>query len=72
MDLKIIARTIQLIIAPAVIITSCCILGSGLLEHYSSIGERLRVAVSERADLLKETKSRLIGLIQSAKVAWQT
>ena len=54
MDLGMIARTIQLIIAPAVMITSCCIFTNGLLTHYASIGERLRVSVRERVDLLRD------------------
>ena len=36
MDLEMIARTIQLIIAPAVIITSCCIFTNDLLGHYAA------------------------------------
>src|ERR1041385_5330344 len=56
MDLEMVARTIQLIIAPAVMITSCCIFTNGLLAHYAAIGERLRVTVRERVDLLKETE----------------
>ncbi|MCI0552770.1 MAG: DUF2721 domain-containing protein [Anaerolineae bacterium] len=57
MDLEMVARTIQLIIAPAVMITSCCIFGAGLLGHYSAIGERLRVTVRERVDLMRETEA---------------
>lgn len=56
MDLEMVARTIQLIIAPAVMITSCCIFTNGLLAHYASIGERLRVTVRERVDLLREAE----------------
>lgn len=56
MDPEMVARTIQLIIAPAVMITSCCILTNGLLAHYASIGERLRVTVRERVDLLREAE----------------
>ena len=56
MDPEMVARTIQLIIAPAVMITSCCIFTNGLLAHYAAIGERLRVTVRERVDLLKETE----------------
>src|SRR5919197_449918 len=54
MDLEMVARTIQLIIAPAVMITACCIFTNGLLGHYAAIGERLRVTVRERIDLLRE------------------
>lgn len=57
MDLEMIARTIQLIIAPAVMITSCCIFGAGLLTHYAGIGERLRLTVRERVDLVRETSA---------------
>ena len=56
MDLEMVARTIQLIIAPAVMITSCCIFTNGLPAHYASIGERLRVTVRERLDLLREAE----------------
>lgn len=64
MDPEMVARTIQLIIAPAVMITSCCIFTNGLLAHYASIGERLRVTVRERLDLLREADVNLrSGLI---------
>ena len=69
MDLQMVARTIQLIIAPAVMITSCCIFGAGLLAHYSSIGERLRLTVRERIDLLRETDaSAPLGLIEKERL----
>jgi hypothetical protein len=50
MDPEMVTRTIQLIIAPVVMITSCSILGSGLLAYYSSLGERLHLIVRERAE----------------------
>jgi len=53
MDLGMIVRTIQLIIAPVVMITSCCIFTNGLLAHYASIVERLCVTVRENVDLLR-------------------
>jgi len=56
MNLEMIVRTIQLIIAPAVMITSCCIFTNGLLGHYAAIGERLRITIRERVDLLRETE----------------
>jgi len=57
MDPEMVARTIQLIIAPAVMITSCCIFTNGLLVHYAAIGDRLRLTVRERVDLLRETEA---------------
>jgi len=57
MDLEMVARVIQLIIAPAVLLTACCIFTNGLLVLYAAIGERLRVTVRERVDLLRETEA---------------
>ena len=57
MDLDMVARAIQLIIAPAVLLTSCCIFTNGLLALYAAIGERLRVTARERLDLLREAES---------------
>ena len=69
MNPEMIARTIQLIIAPAVMMTSCCIFGSGLLGHYASIGERLRLTVRERVDLLRDTEaSDGLGVIARARL----
>ena len=65
MDHEMVTRTIQLIIAPVVMITSCCILGSGLLAHYSTLGERLRVTVRERAELERQPGSgSTVGLAE--------
>lgn len=57
MDIEMISRTIQLIIAPAVMLTACCIITNGLLGLYASIGERLRVTIRERVDLLRESEA---------------
>jgi hypothetical protein len=63
MDPEMVTRTIQLIIAPVVMITSCCILGSGLLVHYASLGERLRLAVREGLELKRKPElGSLTGL----------
>ncbi len=65
MDPEMVTRTIQLIIAPVVMIPSCSILGSGLLAHYSALGERLRRMVRERVELDHETASGSIsGLLE--------
>lgn len=57
MDLEMTTRAIQLIIAPAVLLTSCCIFTNGLLGLYATIGERLRVTLRERVDLLRDLES---------------
>jgi Protein of unknown function (DUF2721) len=47
-----ITRAIQFILAPAVMITSCAILVSGVLAHYAELNDRLRALARERLDLL--------------------
>jgi hypothetical protein len=63
MDPEMVTRTIQLIIVPVVMITSCCILGSGVLAHYSSLGECLHLTVRERVEL-----ERMTGLGPTARL----
>src|SRR5579884_4097507 len=48
-----IASSIQLIIAPVVMVTACAILINGLLTHYANINDRLRLMARERLDLLR-------------------
>jgi hypothetical protein len=48
-----ITRAIQFILAPAVMITSCAILVSGVLAHYAELNDRLRALVRERLELLR-------------------
>lgn len=52
MDIKAVAETIQIIIAPVVMVTACAILVGGLLSRYAAINDRLRVMARERLDLL--------------------
>jgi len=44
-------RTIQLILAPVVMVTACGILLTGMLAHYSSINDRIRALAAERLGL---------------------
>lgn len=48
-----VARTIQLIIAPVVLITACAIIQNGLLGWYSGLSQRMRSLAHERLDLLR-------------------
>ena len=48
-----VSRTIQLILAPVVMVTACAILAGGLLTRYAAINDRLRAIVRERLDLLR-------------------
>jgi hypothetical protein len=45
------AKTIQLILAPVVMVSACGILLSGMLSHYGNINDRIRRLTTERLQL---------------------
>jgi hypothetical protein len=45
------ARTIQLILAPVVMVSACGILLTGMLSHYAAINDRIRRLTAERLGL---------------------
>jgi hypothetical protein len=47
------ARTIQLILAPVVMITACAITLGALINHYQAVNDRLRAMTHERLELLR-------------------
>lgn len=51
MDAKTVVTTIQLVLAPVVMITACSLILNGLLAHYSTINVRLRKLTKERLEL---------------------
>jgi len=51
MNIETTAKTIQLIIAPTVMVTACGILLTGMLTHYEAINGRIRSLAGERLDL---------------------
>lgn len=53
------ARIIQIILAPVVMITSCAIIVGGVLSQYSAINDRLRALARERLDLLTTSDGSL-------------
>ncbi len=53
MTIDSIIRTISLILAPAVMISSCAIFLNGIITRYESVGTRLRVMHHERLELLQ-------------------
>ncbi len=53
MTIDAIVRTISLILAPVVMITSCAILSNGILTRYESISARMRAMHRERLELLQ-------------------
>jgi hypothetical protein len=50
MTLEMIARTMQFILAPAVMVNACAVLLGGLLAHYAAINARLREMNRERLE----------------------
>lgn len=53
MNAAMVTNTIGLILAPAVLITTCAILLNGLHGHYTAIDNQLRMLTRERLDLLR-------------------
>ncbi|MCG3211221.1 MAG: hypothetical protein FOGNACKC_04860 [Anaerolineae bacterium] len=53
MNPEVIVGTIQVILAPAVMVTSCAILLGGILGHYTGINQRLRAMAQERLQILR-------------------
>jgi hypothetical protein len=57
MSLEMIARTMQFILAPTVMVNACAVLLGGLLAHYASINLRLRDMNRERLERLRDASS---------------
>jgi hypothetical protein len=57
-NVETIARTIQFILAPVVMITSCAILVGGILSRYAEVNARMRALARERLDLLRGPDGR--------------
>jgi hypothetical protein len=51
MDVQTAAKTIQLILAPVVMVSACGILLTGMLGHYGNINDRIRKLTAERLEL---------------------
>ena len=51
MDVEMVARSIQIILAPVVMVTACAILLQGLVARYTALHDRLRAISRERLDL---------------------
>ncbi|MBD1997786.1 DUF2721 domain-containing protein [Leptolyngbya sp. FACHB-541] len=51
-----IAQTIQLIIAPVVLITACMLFQNGALARYASVGQGIRALSHERFELVRSEK----------------
>lgn len=53
MSAEAVTRTIQLILAPVVMVSACSIFVSGLLSHYEAISARMRTMAAERLEILR-------------------
>src|SRR6266487_765554 len=59
MSSEAIGRTIQLILAPVVMFSACSVFVGGVLNHYTSVGDRIRALTRERLELLRGGRSVL-------------
>lgn len=62
MTAEMVTRVIGLILAPAVLVTTCAILLNGLHSHYTAINGRLHLMARERLDMLRAVRSTADGL----------
>jgi hypothetical protein len=56
---EVIGRSIQLILAPVVMFSACSIFVGGVLNHYTSVGDRIRALTRERLDVLRSQTTTL-------------
>jgi Protein of unknown function (DUF2721) len=52
-----VAQTIQLIIAPVVLITACALIQNAILMRYAAVGQYMRSLALERLELLRSRKT---------------
>jgi len=57
MNAQVATATIELILAPVVMISACCLMLNGLLGGYGNINARLRAFVVERLELLHQEQA---------------
>ncbi len=57
MNAEDVAKTIQLIIAPVVLVTACAIIQGGVLGRFVYVGQRIRALANERLELLHQGKT---------------
>ncbi|MDZ4720056.1 MAG: DUF2721 domain-containing protein [Roseiflexaceae bacterium] len=71
MDIDMLARTIQIIIAPVVMISACAITLGGLQSRYAAINDRLRLMARERLDLLRTLGIPIVPMMAPVQAAPQ-
>lgn len=67
MNAESVARTIQLIIAPTVLLSVCTLIQNGILGRYTSVGDRMRKIDQDRLQLIQdriaENREQRLGLL---------
>jgi hypothetical protein len=66
-----ISRTIMLILAPAVMISACCLLVGGLSTRTNIINDRLRALNRERLDLIRNFANLALSAERLAEIDYQ-
>jgi hypothetical protein len=59
MNAEMVASTIQLILAPVVMVTACALILNGVLARYAAVNDRLRLLSRERFDLVRAGRGQL-------------
>jgi anti-sigma factor RsiW len=68
MTIDAVVRTISLILAPVVMVTSCAIFLGGLLQRYEAISARMRALDRERLDLLRAAGAAALDAARLAEI----
>jgi hypothetical protein len=66
-----IGRTIQLILAPVVMLSACALFVGGVLNHYTAVGDRIRALTRERLDVLRDERSNPFAQERLAEIDYQ-
>src|SRR5579883_2348490 len=66
MDTATVARIIQTILPPVVMVTSCALVLNGLLQRYAAVNDRLRAMARERLDLVRAAGGELQASLSDA------
>ncbi|MCW5849365.1 MAG: DUF2721 domain-containing protein [Anaerolineae bacterium] len=72
MDVENLARTIQIVLAPVVMISACAITVGGLWGHASSINDRLRAMNRERLELWRSASDDVYTTERLLQIDTQT
>jgi Protein of unknown function (DUF2721) len=65
MSIELMIRSISLILAPVLMVSSCALFLNGLLQRYYAISSTMRAMHRERFDLLRAAGTSLTGALES-------